>query len=113
MDTLGRMINETASVSGMDFYDKGQVHDRAARNLGDHPGYKIKMYSASRADGLRLTATNGLGAREATISFTRGSTDESQAIIDNFLHSLNSRWEVRGVPADRGAFPSPQCDVPK
>ncbi|WP_349984706.1 hypothetical protein ABRP17_010460 [Stenotrophomonas sp. WHRI 8082] len=114
MDILGRMVNETAALSGMEFYDKSQVHDRAARDLGDHPGYKMKIYAAGRADGLGVIATNSLGAREATIGFTRGSnSEESQAMIDKFLHSLDARWKVRGVPADHGALPSAQCDVPK
>ena len=112
MLTLGRMIQETAMNSGMEFRDNGSSNDRDLRSIGVHPGYRLFSYSATRPDGLWLSATNlGLGAREAAVGFVSGvDPDESQAIFDGFVRLLGTHWSVRDVPEGRGAKKSPECE---
>jgi len=113
MENIGYMIKETASLSGMKFYENGPYNDEAARSQGRHPGYKLLGYSASRSDGLGISVTNsGLSAHEAMVGFSRGSDpEEFQDMFDGFVRSLNLRWQVRDVPEEHGALKSPQCNT--
>lgn len=112
MESIGRMIKETARVNGMEFHEDGSEDDKNARGLGIHPGYRLFSYSANKLDGLGVSVTNaGLSAHEAMVGFSRGSDpEEFQGLFDSFVGSLQARWDVRDVPEAHGALKTPQCE---
>lgn len=112
MESIGRMIKETARVNGMEFHEDGSEDDENARGLGIHPGYRLFSYSANKSDGMGVSVTNaGLSANEAMVGFSRGSDpEEFQGLFDSFVGSLQARWDVRDVPEERGALRTPQCE---
>jgi len=111
VDALIDLVMQSASRNGMEFFDRSAASQRELATLGKDPGYRLVIVSASRSDGLGVAAMNlGLSANEMAIAFTPGANAEgSAAFIQSVMNQLQARWNVRTVPAGRGAMKSAHC----
>lgn len=110
-DSLIAVIERVARENKMNSIDRSHQSHQEIIRLGEDPGYRVINVSASRLDGLGVAAGNfGLGPNEVAIGITDGSSPaEKDALVKALISELKTKWEVRDVPAGRGAMPSEKC----